>query len=92
MSAQTTALKPTTRQRQSDQNAKSASPAPDEFIEVRCPFRATTKRGMTYICSRLCVKVSPGSSGEAFCSSCKLTFEFEIRQDDSVTHRVRVKK
>lgn len=90
--AQTMDSKSTTRQRQSAPSAKDESQVLNDWVEIRCPFRTTTKRGMTYICNRLCVKVSPGSSGEAFCGSCKLPFEFEIMPDDSVHHKVRVKK
>lgn len=61
------------------------------MVEIRCPFKVTTKRGMTYTCNRLTVKVGSGSTGEAFCSSCKLTFGFEVK-DSSYKTSVKVKK
>lgn len=62
------------------------------MIEVRCPFGVQSKRGHNYTCNRLCVKVAPGASGEAYCTACKKTFEFEIRPDMSVDPRVRAQK
>jgi hypothetical protein len=38
----------------------------------RCPFRVTSKKtGQIYDCNPVCVKVSAGASGEAYCNSCK---------------------
>jgi hypothetical protein len=50
-----------------------------QLIEVRCPYsRVSKKNGQTYPCNRLSVKVAPGSSGEAFCTSCDKRFEFDV--------------
>jgi hypothetical protein len=52
------------------------------FIEIRCPFQVsyTNKQGVHKhkVCGKLCVKVTAGSAGEAYCASCSKTFEFEI--------------
>lgn len=73
-----------------------------KLVEVRCPFqkKATSnfaknghvvKKGELYNCSFLCTKVYPGSSGEAFCSSCKLSFEFEVGSQETPTTSIPVK-
>jgi hypothetical protein len=50
-----------------------------EFVPVKCPFkRRTKKNNELYICNRTCVKVAPGSSGEARCRTCGLSFEFSV--------------
>ena len=62
------------------------------LIVIRCPFK---RRGVhdnkPYICNRVCVKVTPGSAGEAHCKSCRLSFEFEVDSQARNTTGVRVK-
>lgn len=64
----------------------------ENLIVIRCPFK---KRGRhdnkLYICNRVCVKVTPGSAGEAYCKECKLTFEFVVDRQARNTTGVRVK-
>lgn len=60
--------------------------------EIRCPFmRKSKKDNKLYNCNRICVKVAPGSSGEAMCRSCHLTFEFERDKNEKIKTSVRVK-
>lgn len=56
-----------------------------KLVEVRCPFKVN-RYGKLVLCDRLCVKVTPGSQGETRCNSCKLTFQFEIDDDRSMTN------
>ena len=69
-----------------------------EFIEIRCPFFITSRiiGGNVVpwgkVCNLLCTKVRPGSSGEAFCHSCKLSFEFEVNNQSNTTTSIKVKK
>lgn len=64
----------------------------ENLIVIRCPFK---KRGRhdnkIYICNRVCVKVIPGSAGEAYCKECKLAFEFVVDRQARNTTGVRVK-
>lgn len=61
-----------------------------ELIEIRCPFKQTAKyNGQLYPCNSLCVRVYPGSSGEAWCKFHKLTFEFEVDNQNVASSRVR---
>jgi hypothetical protein len=54
-------------------------PKTEQLIEIRCPYDVTSKKnGRDYPCNRLCVKVSAGAQGEAWCSSCKRGFEFAV--------------
>lgn len=59
----------------------------DSLVEIRCPKQNyIEKYKKTLVCNWLCVRVSPGSSGEAFCIQCKRrtgdgTFLFEISED-----------
>lgn len=51
----------------------------NNLIEIRCPFKRTNKFSKKLEdCHSLCIKVYPGSSGEAKCPKCKLTFEFVV--------------
>lgn len=74
----------------------------NKLVEVRCPFQKKArhsfyrdgkmiKAGEVYSCNMLCVKVYPGSAGEAFCSSCKLGFDFEHKHQQTVHTSIRVK-
>lgn len=50
-----------------------------QLVEIRCPYsRVSKKNGQTYPCHKLCVKVEPGSRGEAFCTNCDKQFEFNV--------------
>ncbi len=61
-----------------------------ELLEVRCPFERKDKRtGQLRLCNNLCVKVYPPSSGETYCTVCKLPFDFVV--DDQVSTSIRVK-
>lgn len=64
----------------------------ENLVEIRCPFKKKSKLDdKMYACNRICVKVTPGSGGEARCRSCHKSFEFEVdRQAQSATG-VRVK-
>lgn len=65
----------------------------ENLIEIRCPFTRKSKTdNQFYLCNRICVKVTPGSSGEAKCRSCHLSFEFEIDSQARNTTGVRIKK
>lgn len=60
-----------------------------ELTEVRCPFKKRDKiTDKVFLCNMLCVKVYAPSSGETFCSSCKLPFEFEV--SNQVTQSIKV--
>ena len=62
-------------------------------VEIRCPqYKTNTKTKELYRCNRICVKVIPGSAGEARCRSCHLSFEFEVDSQAQMTTGVRVKK
>lgn len=62
------------------------------FIEIRCPFEKQSKvDNNIYKCNRVCVKVTPGSAGEARCRSCHLSFEFEVDDQAHSATGVRVK-
>lgn len=65
-----------------------------EPIEIRCPFRTLQKsKNKLITCNRLCVKVYPGSSGEAYCNNCNLHFDFEVARNSVHADRIiRVKK
>lgn len=65
----------------------------NQLVEVRCPFKRRSKKDNNiYPCNHLCVKVNPGSSGETWCSPCKLTFEFEVNAQSKKKTSVRVKQ
>lgn len=62
-----------------------------ELIEIRCPFKNKSKtNGRIYVCNRVCVKVGPGSYGEARCRNCHLDFEFHVDRQAHQTTGVRV--
>jgi len=63
-----------------------------DLIVIRCPFKKRGKHdNKIYICNRVCVKVTAGSAGEAYCKECKLAFEFEVDRQARNTTGVRVK-
>jgi hypothetical protein len=65
----------------------------ENLVEIRCPFEKTSKSdNQLYKCNRVCVKVAPGSAGEARCRSCHLSFEFEVDDQAQNTTGVRVQK
>lgn len=64
----------------------------ENLIVIRCPFKKRgVKTNKIYICNRICVKVTPGSAGEAYCKSCSLAFEFSVDAQARNTTGVRVK-
>lgn len=61
----------------------------EELIEIRCPLKVaynstTTGRPKEKICDKRCLKVAPGSKGEAWCNSCHKAFDFEVADQNSV--------
>lgn len=62
------------------------------LFEIRCPFQRLNKEGKLYPCNSLCVRVTAGSTGEARCRKCHLTFEFEVDSGAKRTTGVRVKQ
>lgn len=49
----------------------------DNFLEIRCPYERISKSdNKLYKCNSMCVKVTPGSAGEARCRKCGLNFLF----------------
>lgn len=56
----------------------------NSLIEVRCPL----KRNGAKQCNRLCIKVTAGSSGEAYCPKCDQRFNFQV--DDYRTFNVNM--
>lgn len=60
------------------------------LLEVRCPYERVSKSDLkVYKCNSLCVKVSPGSSGEARCRKCGANFLFGVKEDAQVQTGVR---
>lgn len=56
-----------------------------ELVDVKCPFKYISKSdNKEYECNRICVKVTPGSSGEAWCRRCAKVFEFVISKQVQV--------
>jgi len=65
----------------------------NEFVEIKCPLPVINKqRGIHYTCGRLCVKVLPGSKGEAYCTRHKTAFEFEVNDQSTPSTKIRVQK
>lgn len=63
-----------------------------ELVDVNCPFQKKDRHTQQLrTCNKLCVRVYPGSSGETFCTVCKLTFEFDVQPQVAVNTRVNVK-
>lgn len=64
-----------------------------ELVEIRCPIERVSKTDKNlYKCNRICVKVLPGSAGEAKCRSCHINFLFEVDEDSKPATGIRVKK
>lgn len=62
------------------------------LFPVRCPFKKLSKSdGKLYRCNSLCVRVKPGSLGEARCRKCGLTFNFECDKDGIIHSHVDAK-
>lgn len=54
-----------------------------KLIAIRCPYSRTAKKnGHVFPCDRLLIRVTPGSSGEAWCWSCRKRIDFEISKTD----------
>lgn len=65
----------------------------ENLIDIRCPFKKRSKiDDKIYLCNRICVKVVPGSAGEAKCKNCHLTFEFQVDDNAQNTTGVRVQR
>lgn len=65
----------------------------ENLVDIRCPFKKTSKfDGNQYLCNRVCVKVLPGSAGEARCRECHLSFEFYVDKNAQNTTGVRVQR
>jgi len=63
-----------------------------ELIDIRCPFKVKGRAdNKVRLCNRVCVKVLPGSAGEAYCKDCKMAFEFEVDRQALMMTGVRVK-
>lgn len=61
------------------------------LLEVRCPYeRLAKKDGKLYVCNSLCVRVTPGSAGEARCRKCGANFIFDVDNRARMTTGVRV--
>ena len=59
---------------------------------VRCPIeRLSRSDGKLYRCNSLCVRVKPGSAGEARCRKCRLLFEFDCDAEGVVNTYVNAK-
>ena len=64
----------------------------ENLVEIRCPQQKKSKTDQKlYKCNRICVKVTPGSAGEARCRSCHLSFEFVADNQAQATTGIRVK-
>ena len=64
----------------------------NNLVAIKCPFsRKSNSDNKIYLCNRICVKVAPGSKGEAMCRSCHLCFEFEVDSQSKDTINIRVK-
>lgn len=64
----------------------------DNLIDIRCPFKKISKIDQQlYLCNRVCVKVTPGSSGEARCKNCHKSFWFQVDSQARNTTGIRVK-
>lgn len=51
----------------------------ERLISIRCPNMVFDKvKKELRKCDKLCLKVFPGSSGEAICRHCKLKFRFYV--------------
>ena len=57
----------------------------------RLPSVPESSLGIRFRLMPVCVKVTPGSAGEAHCKSCRLSFEFEVDSQARNTTGVRVK-
>ena len=65
----------------------------ENLIEIRCPQSRTSKVDKSqYLCNRICVKVTPGSGGEARCRSCHLSFLFSTDSQARVNTGIKVQK
>jgi hypothetical protein len=69
-----------------------------EYMEIRCPFTVSyqSKQDGEHkhkVCGKICVKVSAGSAGEAYCTRCNKTFDFEVSAyNGMVVNRVVAKQ
>jgi hypothetical protein len=56
----------------------------EQLVDIRCPNEIPVKRGSDklQVCNRRCVRVYPGSGGEAACPKCDHRFMFEVAKDN----------
>jgi hypothetical protein len=55
----------------------------EKLVKIKCPFKVVDRNTKELIsCNRLCVKVYAGSSGEVWCRSCDLKFDFEVSEQN----------
>lgn len=63
-----------------------------KLFEIRCPAMVKPKKSKQLMkCNHLCVKVYPGSSGEAKCRHCQMVFNFYVDSQAQSMLSVRVK-
>lgn len=63
----------------------------DNLLEIRCPYERISKTdNKLYKCNSMCVKVTPGSGGEARCRKCAMNFLFGTDEHAQVQTGVRV--
>lgn len=64
----------------------------ENIFPVKCPFQRLSRTdGKLYRCNALCVRVKPGSEGEARCRKCRLKFNFECNQEGVINAFVNAK-
>ena len=63
-----------------------------KLIEVRCPGLSFDKTKNIFVkCNKLCLKATPGSSGQCYCRHCKTLFNFYIPEDATSVLDVKYK-
>ncbi len=61
------------------------------LLDVRCPYERISKSDQKlYKCNSLCVRVTPGSAGEARCRKCGLNFLFGADENAQIQTGVRI--
>lgn len=61
------------------------------LLDIKCPYERISKSdGKLYKCNSICVKVTPGSAGEARCRKCGLNFLFSAKPGAEPQRGVRV--
>lgn len=71
---------------------KSQESSAANLISIRCPNQFYSKKyNKNLSCFELCVRVKPGSTGEAYCRRCRKKFNFEVQTQSGEEKRVSVK-